>query len=93
MPPFAYSIPEVCKTSDAGRTTIYKAINAGELVAHKRGSRTIIFSSDLERWLNLLPQIEAKHSASRKSGATFDRGERADPTKKEPSPRKRPGAQ
>jgi excisionase family DNA binding protein len=100
MPPLAYSIPEVCKTSDAGRTTIYKAINAGELVAHKRGSRTIIFSSDLERWLNSLPEIEAKHSkraeaiaraASQKSGMP-DRSEGVDPTKKEPSPRKRPCA-
>ncbi len=61
MPPLAYSIPEVCKNSNSGRTTVYKAINAGELVAHKRGSRTIIFSSDLERWLNSLPEIEAKH--------------------------------
>jgi excisionase family DNA binding protein len=101
MPPLAYSIPEVCKTSDAGRTTIYKAINAGDLVAHKRGSRTIIFSSDLERWLSSLPEIEAKHSkraealaraASKKSGTMFDRSERGDPTKKEPSPCKRPGA-
>ena len=56
-----YSIPEVCKHSNAGRTTVYKAINDGHLVAHKRGSRTIIFSEDVERWLNSLPEIEAKH--------------------------------
>ena len=60
MTPLAYSIPEVCKNSNSGRTTVYKAINDGELVAHKRGSRTLIFSSDLERWLNSLPKIEAK---------------------------------
>jgi excisionase family DNA binding protein len=57
-----YSIPEVCENSNSGRTTVYKAINEGHLVAHKRGSRTIIFSQDLERWLNSLPEIEAKHS-------------------------------
>ena len=57
-----YSIPEVCKNANSGRTTVYKAINEGHLVAHKRGSRTIIFSQDLERWLNSLPEIEAKHS-------------------------------
>ena len=57
-----YSIPEVCKNANSGRTTVYKAINEGQLVAHKRGSRTIIFSQDLERWLNSLPEIEAKHS-------------------------------
>jgi excisionase family DNA binding protein len=57
-----YSIPEVCKNANSGRTTVYKAISEGRLVAHKRGSRTIIFSQDLERWLNSLPEIEAKHS-------------------------------
>src|SRR5260370_42516763 len=57
-----YSIPEACKNANSGRTTVYKAINDGHLVAHKRGSRTIIFSQDLERWLNSLPEIEAKHS-------------------------------
>jgi excisionase family DNA binding protein len=62
MTPLVYSIPEVCKNTNSGRTTVYKAINDGDLVAHKRGSRTIIFSEDLERWLNSLPEIEAKHS-------------------------------
>jgi excisionase family DNA binding protein len=62
MMPLVYSIPEVCKNANSGRTTVYKAINDGHLVAHKRGSRTIIFSQDLERWLNSLPEIEAKHS-------------------------------
>src|SRR5258708_2569593 len=62
MTPLVYSIPEVCKNANSGRTTVYKAINEGQLVAHKRGSRTIIFSNDLERWLNSLPKIEAKHS-------------------------------
>jgi excisionase family DNA binding protein len=62
MTPLVYSIPEVCKNANSGRTTVYKAINDGHLVAHKRGSRTIIFSQDLERWLNSLPEIEAKHS-------------------------------
>jgi len=100
MPPLAYSIPEVCKCSNAGRTTVYKAINAGDLTAHKRGSRTIVLSSDLERWLGSLPQIEAKRSkqveafarvASQK-GSTLDVSERAYPTKKEPISRTRPGA-
>ena len=57
-----YSVPEACKNANSGRTTVYKAINDGHLVAHKRGSRTLIFSEDLERWLNSLPEIEAKHS-------------------------------
>jgi excisionase family DNA binding protein len=100
MAPLALSIPEACKCSNAGRTTVYKAINAGDLTAHKRGSRTIILASDLERWLNSLPQIEAKHSeqaaalahAASQKGSMLDPSERVYLTKKEPNPRKRLGA-
>jgi excisionase family DNA binding protein len=100
MPPLAYSIPDVCKCSNAGRTTVYKAINAGDLTAHKRGSRTIILSSDLERWLSSLPQIEAKCSEQAKAFARtasqkrsmLDPNERVYPTKEEPNSRKRRGA-
>lgn len=56
-----YSIPDACKTANSGRTTVYKAIKEGHLVAHKRGSRTLIFSEDLARWLKSLPEIKAKH--------------------------------
>jgi excisionase family DNA binding protein len=62
MTPLAYSIPEVCSLAGAGRTSVYEAINDGKLIAHKRGSRTIIFSGDLQRWLDSLPQVEAKHA-------------------------------
>jgi excisionase family DNA binding protein len=100
MPPLAYSIPEACKCSNAGRTTVYKAINAGDLTAHKRGSRTIILSSDLERWLSSLPQIEAKHfkqtetvvHAAPQNGSMLDPNERVYPTKKEINQRERRGA-
>jgi excisionase family DNA binding protein len=61
MNPLAHSIAETCVLARAGRTAIYEAINSGELIAHKRGKRTLIFASDLERWLASLPQIEAKH--------------------------------
>jgi len=100
MPPLAYSIPEVCDCSNAGRTTVYKAINAGDLTAHKRGSRTIVLASDLERWLSSLPQIEAKHSkqaatlarAVSQKGSMLNPRERPYPTKNEPNPRIRRGA-
>jgi excisionase family DNA binding protein len=100
MPPLAYSIPDACKCSNTGRTTVYKAINAGDLTARKRGSRTIILSSDLERWLNSLPQIEAKHSkqtatltrAASQKGSTVDLSERLYSTEEEPNPRRRRGA-
>ena len=35
MTPFVYSIPEVCENTNSGRTTVYKAINDGHIVAHK----------------------------------------------------------
>lgn len=88
MAPLVYSIPEACKCANAGRTTVYKAINTGALTAHKRGSRTIIFSSDLQRWLNSLPEIEAKHSkraAALEHAVMLDRWERVDPTRKDPN--------
>jgi excisionase family DNA binding protein len=61
MNPLAYSVPEVCQLARAGRTAVYQAINSGELIAHKRGARTLIFASDLQRWLESLPKIEMKH--------------------------------
>jgi excisionase family DNA binding protein len=97
MAPLVYSIPEVCKCSNAGRTTVYKAINAGDLTAHKRGSRTIILSNDLERWLNSLPQVEAKppKQVAKFACAASQEGSIADPSeliKEEPNPRRRGGA-
>ncbi len=60
-----HSIPEACELARTGRTSIYQAINAGELVAHKRGRRTLVFASDLQKWLNSLPQIAVKHPEGR----------------------------
>jgi excisionase family DNA binding protein len=56
-----HSIAEACAIARAGRTALYQAISSGALVAHKRGRRSLIFSSDLQRWIESLPQIELKH--------------------------------
>jgi excisionase family DNA binding protein len=56
----AYSVPEACEIANAGRTSIYEAINAGALRAVKRGRRTLILDEDLRQWLQSLPQIKAK---------------------------------
>jgi excisionase family DNA binding protein len=58
--PLAYSIAEACAVARAGRTAIYQAIRDGELIARKRGRRTIILSEDLRHWLDRLPAVVRK---------------------------------
>ena len=53
----AYTIAEACAASRAGRTSLYRAIRAGELRARKRGRRTIILASDLLSWLDSMTPI------------------------------------
>jgi len=56
----AFSITEAARRADAGRTSIYRAISAGELVCRKRGRRSIILAEDLNRWLSALPTFAPK---------------------------------
>jgi excisionase family DNA binding protein len=56
----AYTIAEVCIVGRTGRTSIYDAINKGELQARKRGRRTLILADELRRWLESLPAVEPK---------------------------------
>jgi hypothetical protein len=42
----AYTIAEVCIVGRTGRTSIYDAINKGELQARKRGRRTLILADE-----------------------------------------------
>ena len=58
---FAYSIDETSQISNTGRTAIYDAINRGELVARKRGTRTLILSEDLKAWLERLPKLKTNN--------------------------------
>jgi excisionase family DNA binding protein len=41
-----------------GRTKLYEAISAGELVARKYGKRTLILRSDLSNFLSNLPTVQ-----------------------------------
>jgi Helix-turn-helix domain len=50
----AYTIAEACVVARAGRTAIYEAIRSGDLVARKRGRKTIILAGDLCRWVETL---------------------------------------
>jgi excisionase family DNA binding protein len=52
----AYSINEVCASTNLGRDAVYRAIGSGQLVARKLGKRTVVTSRDLERFLESLPQ-------------------------------------
>jgi excisionase family DNA binding protein len=55
----AYSIAEVMLQSGLGRDSIYKAIRAGRLPARKFGKRTIVLATDMQRFLESLPVMEA----------------------------------
>jgi hypothetical protein len=52
----AYSIAEVCRRTNLGRTSIYAAINSGQLIARSWGRRTVVLVADLRAFLNNLPQ-------------------------------------
>lgn len=54
----AFSIPEVCRITGFGRTTIYAALKSGHLKARRYGRRTLVLEQDLLRFLNGLPQFE-----------------------------------
>ena len=60
LAPIAYSIPGAVEASGLSRSTLYNAIASGELVARKRGARTIIIDDDLRRFLASLPTIAPK---------------------------------
>lgn len=47
----AYSIREAVQATGLSRSYLYEAIAAGELVARKAGSRTVIARSDLEAYI------------------------------------------
>lgn len=49
------SIPEACEVAGVGRTGLYAAIAAGDLIARKFGKRRIILRSDLRQFLENLP--------------------------------------
>ncbi len=52
---FSYSEDDAATTAGCGRSTIRRAIDAGELVARKLYGRTLILDEDLRAWLRSLP--------------------------------------
>ena len=60
MNPSVFSVAEACKIACTGRTALYEAINSGELIAHKRGKRTLFLANELQRWIEWVPKLEVK---------------------------------
>jgi hypothetical protein len=56
-PPVAYSIPEAARAASIGTTKLRNEIRAGRLRVRKLGKRSIITTSDLEKWAAALPDI------------------------------------
>jgi hypothetical protein len=55
----SFSLRAFCDRNGIGMTTAYAEIKAGRLVAHKIGSRTVIFEESEDAWRASLPQLEA----------------------------------
>jgi excisionase family DNA binding protein len=63
--PLAYRIPEVCKLTGLGRTTVYEAIKSGVLIARRYRRCTVVLAEDLTTFLRKLPTTRSDGGASR----------------------------
>ena len=55
----AYSIPEAVRATSISRSSLYEAIADGRLIARKIGSRTIIATDELRKFIASLPAINS----------------------------------
>lgn len=63
MKKLALTIGEAIEAGAGSRTTVYEALKAGTLKARKRGGRTVILTSDLQKYLDDLPDYEPQTAA------------------------------
>ncbi len=63
MEKLAYTIAEAVDQGAGSRTVVYELINNGTLRAKKRGKRTIILATDLDEFLQNLPDFGAGEAA------------------------------
>jgi excisionase family DNA binding protein len=57
--PIAVSIQEAVRLSGVGRSSIYEAVNRGEIPIRKRGRRSLVMVEDLRRWIETLPSTNS----------------------------------
>jgi excisionase family DNA binding protein len=69
MQRLVHTIPQASELANQGRTSIYEAINRGELHAVKRGRRTLILHDELVRYVQSLPALLAKKSSTARAEA------------------------
>ena len=56
----AFTVDEFAQAASIGKTAVYEAINANELIARKRGKSTLIVLQDAVQFLQSLPTLKPK---------------------------------
>lgn len=51
------SVDEFCDLISIGRTNFYQKVHKGEILAKKSGRRTLIPSTEVQRYINSLPDF------------------------------------
>lgn len=59
MRPHSMTIAETCKWSGIGRTKLYELLSDGKIEARKLGTRTLVLTESVERFLASLPSARA----------------------------------
>jgi excisionase family DNA binding protein len=60
MEQLALTVAEACAAARVGKTVLYQAIASGELIARKRGRRTLVLPADLRDWITRLPTFDSR---------------------------------
>jgi excisionase family DNA binding protein len=54
-----YTVRQCCRLLAIGRTKFYELIASGQIPIRKVGRKTLVAASDLKRWIEHLPAVEA----------------------------------